>query len=170
MSKDTLIDWQGLTPIDLKGNYIPFELFDKVFPRISTLAELKIVLFIVRRTVTFSKAEDWIAKTQFEDGMFDKKAGERLNWGCGLSRPSIDEGIRRAIDHNIIEERICCSHCGFELTRTNKKRKFSWTDREGERHSKEVVHNRAPDSCPNCGTTTQGKMQYFYKLVFKDNH
>ena len=148
----------GIKPLPDDRGYVPYELFDEVFPYIDSLAELKVVLYIVRRTTTFKKTEDWIAKCQFERGMYNTKTKELLNPGAGLARSSIDKGIKLAVEHGIIQERIECSVCGQELTREPEIREI------GE---KDVIQLRVPNKCPNCGISTQTKMKYFYQLIYK---
>ena len=158
MEKKNWDDWKGIAPLPDDRGYVPYELFDEVFPYIDNLAELKVILYIVRRTVTFKKTEDWIAKCQFESGMVDKGTGEEINPGTGLSRPSIDKGIRLAVQHGIIRERIECSHCGHELQRQEEYR---------TREDKKVLHLRVPTECSGCGIGTQTKMRYYYQLTYR---
>lgn len=159
-TKKDWCEYMGIEPLPDDRGYIPYELFDKVYPYIDNLAELKVVLFITRRTTAFKKKEDWIAKCQFEHGMYNTKTGEQLNPGAGLSRPSIDRGIKLAIEHGIIQERIACSLCGQELIRQSEVRIIA---------GKEVEQQRVPITCPKCGIGTQTKMKYFYRLVYKEN-
>lgn len=169
-NKKSKRDWstyQGIKPLPDDRGYIPYELFDKVFPHIDSLAELKIVLYIVRRTTPFKKTEDWIAKCQFEEGMMDRETGEKDNPGAGLSRPSIDKGIKLAIQHGIIKERIECGRCGEELNRENEER----NKRDGETGEiKTVIHHRVPKVCPNCESSTQTRMKYYYQLTYSSDY
>lgn len=156
-------EYMGVKPLPDDRGYIPYELFDDVFPYIDSLAELKIVLYITRRTTPFKKTEDWIAKCQFEKGMVERKTGKKLNPGAGLSRPSIDKGIKLAVQHGIIQERIECGRCGEELVRqyVERKRRDKTTG-----NMILVMHHRVPKNCPNCKVGTQTKMKYMYQLVY----
>lgn len=166
-SKKYWNSYQGIKPLPDDRGYIPYELFDGTFPYIDNLAEMKVVLFITRRTTSFKKTEDWIAKCQFEDGITEHKTGEKLNPGAGLSRPSIDRGIKLAIQHNIIKERIACGRCGEKLVRANEERKRKDKTTGGV---VVVTHHRVPKNCPNCGVGTQTRMKYFYQLTYTTNN
>ena len=63
---------------------VPDELFDDLMADLSE-AELKVVLYIIRRTWGFKKAVDAIDLDQLEHGIM-KKDGQRLDRGTGLSR------------------------------------------------------------------------------------
>jgi hypothetical protein len=62
---------------------VPDELFDYWLPRLSD-AELKVILYIVRRTLGFRKRVDGIGPRQFLHGV-TTAAGRVLDDGCGLS-------------------------------------------------------------------------------------
>ena len=56
-------------------------------------SELKVVLYIARRTYGFQKTSDAISISQMVDGKFSLKTGERLDNGTGLSKTSVIKAI-----------------------------------------------------------------------------
>ena len=66
--------------------------------KISSLAELKVIEYVLRHTWGFSEYGELkrITLNEFEHGR-KKKNGERLDLGIGLSRPSVISGIRQAV-------------------------------------------------------------------------
>src|SRR5664279_5667776 len=93
------------TPRHFQGfdgpNYtqVPDQLFDNLMADLSG-AELKVLLYIMRRTFGFKKGSDRISKSQLENGI-QKKNGDTLDHGTGLSR----RAIRLAID-SLVERRV----------------------------------------------------------------
>ncbi len=61
---------------------VPDVLFDVLLPRLNE-AQLKVMLYIIRRTLGFKKTSDAISLKQFRHGI-TKKKGEKLDEGCGL--------------------------------------------------------------------------------------
>ncbi len=70
---------------------IPPDLIDWVFPILSE-AELRVLLYIVRRTYGFGKQSDKISLTQFCAGP-TSRSGVALDLGTGLSRQGVLNGI-----------------------------------------------------------------------------
>jgi hypothetical protein len=56
------------------------------------LAELKVIIFIIRRTLGFNKLSDRISISQFEKGICTRN-GRWLNHGTGLCRKSINRAL-----------------------------------------------------------------------------
>src|SRR5215216_6377980 len=65
---------------------VPDELFDELLGLVSG-AELKVLLYIVRRTFGFKKDSDSISFNQFLTGITTKD-GHRLDQGCGIKSRS----------------------------------------------------------------------------------
>lgn len=63
---------------------VPDILFDKLLVELSG-AELKVLMYIIRRTAGFKKTEDAISLTQFEKGITTRE-GKKLDCGCGIKR------------------------------------------------------------------------------------
>ncbi len=70
---------------------VPDELFDLLMPDLSE-AELKVLLYIVRRTFGFGKTADAISLNQMIDGITTRE-GTVLDRGTGLSRSSVRRGV-----------------------------------------------------------------------------
>ncbi len=66
---------------------IPNELLDVLMPRLSP-AELKVTLYVARRTFGFKKGSDRISASQFERGII-RSDGQILDHGTGLSRRAV---------------------------------------------------------------------------------
>jgi len=94
---------------------VPDELFDILLPSLGE-AELKVLLYICRRTFGFKKGSDRISKSQLENGI-TKKDGTKLDRGTGLSRRSIRLGVAGLLKKNILlKKRHASSRKGHEAT------------------------------------------------------
>jgi phage replication O-like protein O len=82
---------------------VPDELFDLLMPRL-TGAELKVLLYIVRRTFGWKKDSDRISLSQFETGI-TRKNGEALDGGTGLSRRANLKALQGLVEKNVIVKR-----------------------------------------------------------------
>jgi hypothetical protein len=65
---------------------IPDEFFDELMPNLKE-AELRVLLYIMRRTFGFKKLGDTISISQFLKGI-TTKSGEKLDGGCGIKSPT----------------------------------------------------------------------------------
>jgi len=93
LSSKTMDDHkQNLIP---NSSQIPNIILDLVLPRISE-AEARCLLYICRRTFGFHKDEDNISLSQFEHGIKTSQ-GKRLDFGTGLSRPSVSAALQTLI-------------------------------------------------------------------------
>ncbi len=95
------IDWSRFEGLDMP-NYTqtPDAIFDWVMAYL-TGAELKILLYIIRRTFGFKKAEDAISIDQLCNGIITRD-GRRLDLGTGLKRPTVLEGVRALREKKLI--------------------------------------------------------------------
>jgi hypothetical protein len=92
------LDWEGFeTP---RYTQVPDELFDRLLPYL-TESELKVLLYIMRRTFGFKKDADAISVEQMTEGIV-RKDGRRLDWGAGVSRKSVQRGIAGLLDKRLI--------------------------------------------------------------------
>ena len=64
-------------------------------------AELRVLLYICRRTYGFQREKDQISYTQFIEGITTKD-GKKLDGGCGLSRPSVNKALVNLINWEVI--------------------------------------------------------------------
>ena len=100
-----------------KPNYtpVPDELFDEQLPDLSG-AELKVLLYIIRRTFGFKKESDNISLNQLLHGITTKE-DIVLDRGTGLSKKTLLDTIRHLIEKNlIISERRRSKEKGDEPT------------------------------------------------------
>lgn len=82
---------------------MPFTLIDAM-PLMETEAEIKIVLYILRHTWGYQEytSSKLISIDEFQRGR-KRKDGTRIDNGTGMAKNSIKNGIRRAIEHGLIE-------------------------------------------------------------------
>lgn len=83
---------------------VPDELFDELLALL-TFGELKVLLYVMRRTFGFKKGSDRISKSQLENGIVKKATGEVLDLGTGLSRRAIRLAVQRLVAMNILLKR-----------------------------------------------------------------
>src|SRR5256885_1445448 len=75
--------------------------------RITSLAELKLVEYVLKHTWGYSEF-DMVKKITTDEFMYGrrKKNGERIDQGTGLSKPSVIEGLNSAVKHGLLEVEI----------------------------------------------------------------
>ncbi len=71
---------------------VPDILFDELLSKLSG-AEIKVLLYIIRRTAGFKKTTDAISLSQFEKGIITHE-GKVLDKGCGLNRETICKALQ----------------------------------------------------------------------------
>lgn len=81
---------------------IPNEFFDEVLPNIKSLAELKVILAVFRKTY------GWVDHIDHETGQLVYKEEDNISMSqfrelTGLSQPSCVDGVKRAIEHGYLE-------------------------------------------------------------------
>ncbi|MBA7491877.1 hypothetical protein ES702_02425 [subsurface metagenome] len=92
---------------------VPDEIFDILLPYLG-YAELKVLMYLVRRTFGFKKDSDSVSLTQICRGI-KKRDGEVLDGGTGLSRPAVIKALK-VLENN----RIIITHRGLN-TRGEKQ-------------------------------------------------
>jgi hypothetical protein len=128
-------------------------LYDFLLGEIDSLAELKVVLYVIRHTHGWGKFIDRISLSQFmhgvtkrevviEDGIF-KMVEVRLDRGTGLSQPSVTDGLRRAVEHGYLVRYMVCGRCQHE-----------------------IFEEKPPAKCPLCEKPYRGREQYYYSLNY----
>jgi Bacteriophage replication protein O len=113
MSNDNQKHFKGYS----KPNYtpVPDELFDEQLPDLSG-AELKVLLYIIRRTFGFKKESDNISLNQLLHGITTKE-DIVLDRGTGLSKKTLLETLKNLVEKNlIISERRRSKEKGDEPT------------------------------------------------------
>ena len=94
---------------------VPDELFDVLLPDL-TLAELKVLLYIIRRTFGFKKASDDIRLSQMLTGI-KKRDGDTQDRGVGVSKVALLQAVRSLQQkHLIVTERRQSEEKGNEPT------------------------------------------------------
>lgn len=85
---------------------IPDEIFDRLLPYLSG-SEVKVLLYICRRTFGFNKDRDAISLNQISTGITKKRSGEALDHGTGLSKRHVQRALKTLEVKNIINiERV----------------------------------------------------------------
>jgi phage replication O-like protein O len=79
---------------------VPDELFDEQLPDLSG-SELKVLLYIIRRTFGFKKDSDNISLNQLLNGITTKE-GIVLDRGTGLTKKTLLEAIKSLVEKNLI--------------------------------------------------------------------
>jgi len=81
--------------------WVPDIVFDELLPILSG-AELKALLYIIRRTLGFNKDCDSISLSQFKDGITTKD-GKQLDKGCGVSdRTTLVQALNKLEEYGCI--------------------------------------------------------------------
>jgi phage replication O-like protein O len=98
MNKDVHKHFKGYA----KPNYtpVPDELFDEQLPDLSG-AELKVLLYIIRRTFGFKKESDNISLNQLLHGITTTE-GIVLDRGTGLTKKTLLETIKSLVEKKLI--------------------------------------------------------------------
>src|SRR5215212_5983551 len=94
---------------------VPDELFDELLADLSG-AEVKVLLYIIRRTFGFKKDSDSISLNQITNGI-ETREGEVLDRGTGLSKASVATAVK-SLEHRgvILRVRRRSDHKGDEPT------------------------------------------------------
>src|SRR5579859_7062430 len=92
--------FQGFEEPESNWSKLPHQLIEAL-PEITSLAELKVILYILRHTWGYHESCKRISQDEFENGR-KKQHGERLDPGTGMSTNAIKDGIARAIKHGFI--------------------------------------------------------------------
>src|SRR5581483_4655381 len=79
---------------------VPDQFFDELMPRLSE-AELRCLLYIIRRTFGFKKEADSISFSQLVDGITTRD-GRVLDRGTGLSKSAVARGLNGLEEKGVI--------------------------------------------------------------------
>ena len=126
---------------------VPDELFDELLPLLKE-AELKVLLYIVRRTFGFKKERDPISFTQFINGITTKD-GRILDRGCGVKSPTHLSNALKSLE----EKGIIVSHKSGDLRRGKQATEYSLHFHngvlpEGEHPTTQTVVPLLPEAYP----------------------
>ncbi len=92
------------------GTIVPDALFDILMPEL-TEAELKVLLYVVRRTFGFKKDSDSISASQMINGI-KTRDGRVLDKGTGLSKGSVWRGIAGLIEKGVLIKQTATTQAG----------------------------------------------------------
>lgn len=81
----------------------PNSFFDKALPQIKSLAELKVILAIIRYTFGWRKMSDKISLTQ-------------LQQATGMTRQGVANGLKLALEHGLIERKQAGNSFSYSLS------------------------------------------------------
>ncbi len=70
---------------------IPFKILDLLIPQLPE-AELRVYLYVARRTIGFRKFMDRISLSQFTDGIIVN--GEQKDLGTGMKKPAVIKALK----------------------------------------------------------------------------
>ncbi len=98
----------------------PDDLFDR-FLAVLSGAELKVILYIVRRTLGFKKSTDRISLTQICDGI-KTKAGKQLDRGTGLSLSTAKLAVKELEKRGLISVERVQEESGYNLVNVYRLR------------------------------------------------
>ena len=99
---------------------VPDELLDDLLPDLSG-SELKVLLYVIRRTFGFKRDSDHISLSQLAQGI-TRKDGTILDRGTGLTKESVIRGAKALVDKGIlVRNRVTSVEKGFESTEYSLK-------------------------------------------------
>ena len=96
---------------DANVTLTPNDLFDKFLATLNH-GELKVVLYIIRRTKGFHKRQDSISLRQLTNGI-TKKSGEVLDKGAGVNRRTAIRAVQGLEKKGLIEVKRVKSEDGY---------------------------------------------------------
>ncbi len=86
---------------------VPDELFDELLSELSG-AELKVLMYVVRRTFGFKRDSDHISLSQMVNGIV-KKDGVILDKGTGLAKDSVARATKSLVEKGILVRKLVTS-------------------------------------------------------------
>src|SRR5215217_7778210 len=98
-SNETIFRYEGFP--SPKGTLLPDDVFDVLMPELSE-AELRVLLYVIRRTFGFKKDSDSISLSQMVDGV-KTRDGRVLDRGTGMSRRGVMKGCAGLVEKGIID-------------------------------------------------------------------
>ncbi len=97
-------NFQGFEAPSQNWSKLPHQLIDAL-SEIKTIGEMKVILYTLRHTWGYQDDYKKITLSEFEKGR-KRKDGTRIDDGTGLSRPTIVDGIKRAVLAGFLFEHI----------------------------------------------------------------
>lgn len=138
---------------------IPNEFFDDVLPQIETVAELKVILAIFRKTY------GWVERSENGAPVFkleDDISYSQFQALTGISNSSVSDGIKRAIEHGFID----CTKSGGLNSGSSTYRLRQRGDKANE-----LCENKIPtvgdDHEPSSGISYTEEQQYIPETLLR---
>jgi phage replication O-like protein O len=122
---------------------IPNEVFDSLMPSLSG-GELKVLLYICRRTFGFRKDRDSISLTQIAQGI-TTKAGRVLDSGTGLSKRHVINALKALEKRNIITVIRKVDETGLNEVNTYSLNMLAMGGGVGTKSPQGVVNSTSPE-------------------------
>ena len=97
---DGVGDWEFRGFLSPTTTPVPDEVFDVLAPRLKE-GELRVLLYIIRRTFGFKKQSDNISLRQMVEGITTRD-GQVLDEGTGLSKPSVTKAVQSLVRRKVI--------------------------------------------------------------------
>ncbi len=97
-SSDTTFRYGGFPSPN--GTVVPDDVFDVLMPELSE-AELRVLLYVIRRTFGFKKNSDAISLSQMVDGVTTRD-GRVLDRGTGMSRRGVMKGCAGLVEKGVV--------------------------------------------------------------------
>jgi Bacteriophage replication protein O len=120
---------------------VPDEVFDVLAPQLSE-AELRVLLYIIRRTFGFKKQKDPISLTQLVEGI-KTKDGNVLDLGTGMSRRGVMKGCQGLVKKGVISVEKRLSDQGDYAVNI-----YSLRFQDGREVGNNVPYGREPSTIP----------------------
>jgi len=95
---------------------IPDQFFDELMTELSE-AELRVLLYVMRRIFGFRKDADSISLNQLVEGITTAD-GRRLDHGCGLGRTAVKKGVKLLVERGVLTVTKVRSESGEYETNT----------------------------------------------------
>lgn len=92
--------FQGFDGPKQNWSRLPHQLIEEL-PKIDSLAEMKVILYILRHTWGYGDESKRITVDEFVNGR-KRKDGTRIDNGCGIASNSVRSGLRKAEEHGYI--------------------------------------------------------------------
>src|SRR5918999_2356686 len=121
---------------------VPDEVFDVLMPQLSG-AELKVLLYICRRTFGFKKASDSISLSQIAHGIITR-AGRVLDGGTGLSKRHVINALKVLEKRNVITVTRTVDEAGLNSVNTYSLNIRASEDGVGTKGPQGVVNTSSP--------------------------
>jgi len=100
--------YQGLPSPN--GTIVPDDVFDVLAPKL-TEAELRVLLYVVRRTFGFKKERDAISISQMTSGI-KTRDGKVLDAGTGMSKSAVWRGVQGLVKKGVLQVERALSEQG----------------------------------------------------------